>query len=139
MIEMLIAVAVVALIGTAGIMAVGQQDANKVKQAAQQFLIAFERSRLSAVREGQPQTITYKDHQLSYGNRMDEIAPEITIERQSEGASDEFTMLISPLGASDGLLLEFSLKEQRLWLNLDPITGRTSIAATDPRADPWPS
>lgn len=134
MIEMLVAVAILGMVATAGMMAIGNRDSANLRREAHELAMTLNRARLDAARLGRSVTLRYdsRQHTLFTGASKMKVADTVSVRNVLDNRGG-FELTLSPSGTSEGLLAALNLSESALWLTLDPLTGRVDLHGDDPR------
>lgn len=134
MIEMLVAVAILGMVATAGVMAIGSRDVANLRREANDLAMTLNRARLDSARLGRTVTLKYdaRRHALVTESSELKIARSVTI-RNMHNNSNRFEVRMSPSGISGGLFAALSSGDNMLWVTLDPLTGRVGLHTKDPQ------
>lgn len=127
-VELLVAVAIVGLVGTVMVMATGPSDRQRVRSAATALVVFLEEARLSAARSGTSVALTYREDEqafLANGKRLD-LARGV---ETSEGAGlpRDRALLLRPSGESRGAEIPLAVGDAHLVVRLDWLTGRLEV------------
>ena len=120
-IEVLVAVAVVVMVGTLGILTFGGTDKATLRKSAAETALFLEQGRLRALEAGRPIEIAVDGNQLKVGAEEFAIPPNITV------TPAQARLLLQPTGASEGLALDLRLADHGAQVTLDWLTGRVTV------------
>lgn len=122
-IEVLVAVAIVILIGTIGVISFGTTDKGQVRAEAAATALFLQQSRMRALELGQPVEIV-----LSATDRALYAGPaQFNFGRGIEVSPPEARLVLDPTGGSEGLTVMLSKGDHSADVTLDWLTGRVVI------------
>ncbi|MEM9797754.1 MAG: hypothetical protein AAF919_14775 [Pseudomonadota bacterium] len=121
--EILVAVAVVALVGTLGFLTLGGRDKTLVQSEAAEIALFLQRARLRATESGRDVLVTYdaEARQLTAGPATHPIGSRI------DAQAAPSRIRISPSGENDGMRVDLQRKAERVAVTLDWLTGRVEV------------
>lgn len=116
--------AIVVLIGTVSIMALGRTDRGQLENDVAAIALALQQARLQAAETGQPVEITYSqtDRSLSTPTQT------VVFGRGVESPTPSARIVIRPSGESDGLSLQLVAGEVSRTVGVDWLTGQVRTA-----------
>jgi len=122
-IEVLVAVAVILMIGTVATLTLGSTDRREVARTAAETSLFLQETRMRALELGRPiEVIVAADQGLiNAGGRVHQFPRGITVSPQ------EARLVIQPTGASEGLTLQIAKGTHSDAVVLDWLTGRVDI------------
>lgn len=122
-VEVLVAVAIVLMVGTVSILTFGGNDRGQVRSEAADIALFLQQSRMRALEMGRPVEIILSadDGNLRTGAATHHFAEGIAV------SPDNARLVLDPTGASDGLALTLRKGDQTAQVVLDWLTGRVMI------------
>ena len=127
MVEVLVATAIVMLVGTLAFLSLGRSDQAEVRAAAMRISQTVQEARLAAAEAQKPVAMAYdpRAHEISWGTRRLALADGVDLE-WNEGRTP-FALTLRPSGESDGGRLTVSRGDARAQLRIDWLTGKTQV------------
>ena len=122
-VEVLVAVAVLVIVGTLGVLTLGNRDSAVLRSEAADVALFLQQARLRAAESGQPVAVVFDDrtNTLISDGRSHVLAPRVS------GAAVPARLRISPSGENDGMTLTLAAGEVRTRVRLDWLTGRVEV------------
>ena len=122
-IEVLVAVAVILMVGTVGILSFGGTDRGQVRSEAADIALFLQQTRLRSLELGRPIEIRLSadNRQLQAGDLRHDFSDNITI------TPKEAQLILAPSGSSDGLMMTLSKGDHVAHVTLDWLTGRVLV------------
>jgi len=122
-IEVLVAVAVVLMVGTMGILTFGGNDRGDGRSEAADVALFLQQTRLRALELGRPIEIVLSadDRYLRAGDIHHDFPNDITI------TPDAAELILEPSGGSDGLVMTLSKGDHAANVTMDWLTGRVVV------------
>ncbi|MCY4336427.1 MAG: prepilin-type N-terminal cleavage/methylation domain-containing protein [Litoreibacter sp.] len=123
LIEMLVAMAIVVIIGTLAFLAFGNQDQRRLNAEAAEIALHLQTARMRALEAGRPIEIVVASEQgvIDAGGAQLALPDDLRISPQSA------ELILQPSGGSPGLVLELSRNAARKTVSLDWLTGRVVV------------
>ncbi len=121
LIEMLVAVAIVVLVGSVAVIGFGGGDRARLGAEAAEVARVLSEGRMRALETGRAQPIVLAEGALTVGPVVHAIDPGIAV------TPEEAAFAISPTGASPGLELVLARADFETTVTLDWLTGRVDI------------
>ena len=122
-VEMLVTVAIVVLIGTVAIFALGRTDRAQLQDDAAGIALVLQQARLQAAETGRPVEVLYsqEDRSISTPTALHEFGRGVT------SSTDSTRLLIRPSGENEGLELVLLAGELSRSVVLDWLTGQIRV------------
>lgn len=122
-VEVLVAVAIVLMVGTIGIVSFGGTARGELRAEAADMALFLQQTRLRALELGRPIEVllSASDRTLLAGGETHVIARDITVQ------PDEARLILEPSGGSDGLIVTLSKGDHSATVTLDWLTGRVAV------------
>ncbi len=122
-VEILVAVAIVVLIGSISILALGRSDRALLQDEVAAISLALQQARLQAAETGQPVEVEYSvdDKTLRAG------VAEHTLARGVTSPNETTRIFIRPSGENEGLTLELVAGDLSRSVELDWLTGQIRL------------
>ncbi len=122
-VEVLVAVAIVLMVGAIGIVSFGGTARGELRTEAADMGLFLQQTRLRALELGRPVEVilSASDRTLLAGGATHVIARGITIE------PDEARLILEPSGGSEGLIVTLSKDDHFATVTLDWLTGRVEV------------
>ncbi len=122
-VEILVAVAIVVLIGSISILALGRSDRALLQDEVAAISLALQQARLQAAETGQPVEVEYSvdDKTLRAG------VAEHTLARGVTSPNETTRIFIRPSGENEGLTLELVAGDLSRSVQLDWLTGQIRL------------
>lgn len=123
-VEILVTVAIVILIGSISILALGRSDRAVLQDDVAAVALALQQARLQAAETGRPVSVEYTadDKTLRAG------AAEHTLSRGVTGPNETTRIFIRPSGENEGLTLQLVSGEVTRSVELDWLTGQIRLS-----------
>ncbi len=123
-VEMLVTVAIVVLIGTVAIFALGRSDRAQLQSDASEIALILQQARLQAAETGRPVEVTYSqdDRTIATPTAVHEFGRGVT------SSTDSTRILIRPSGENEGLDLVLLAGDLSRTVRLDWLTGQIRVA-----------
>lgn len=121
MVEVLVAVAIVVLVGAVAIAGFGGGDRARLGAEAAEIGRVLSLGRIRALESGRAQPITLRDGTLAVGPETHAIDPGIDV------TPAEAALAIAPTGASPGMTLTLARAGLEATVTLDWLTGRVAV------------
>lgn len=123
-VEVLVAVAIVVLIGTVSILALGRSDRAALQSDVASVALVLQQARLQAAETGQPIAVEYSqaDQTLKAG------FAEHTLERGVTSPNETTRIFIRPSGENEGLNLVLVAGDHSRSVELDWLTGQVRLS-----------
>ena len=122
-VEMLVTVAIVVLIGTVAIFALGRTDRAQLQDNAAEIALVLQQARLQAAETGRPVEVMYSQEERS-------IATPTALHEFSRGvtsSTESARVVIRPSGESEGLDLVLLSGDLTRSVELDWLTGQIRV------------
>ena len=128
MVEVLVATAIVMLVGTLAFLSLGRSDQAEVRAAATRISQTVQEARLAAAEGQRPVSLTYdpRTHEISWGTRSLPLSDGVELDWNDGGTP--FALTLRPSGESDGGRLTVSRGEAAAELKIDWLTGKTQVS-----------
>lgn len=122
-VEMLVTVAIVVLIGTVAIFALGRSDRAQLHSDAAEIALILQQARLQAAETGRPVEVQYSqdDRSIATPSALHEFGRGVT------SSSDSARILIRPSGENEGLDLVLVAGTSTRSVQLDWLTGQVRV------------
>lgn len=122
-VEVLVAVAIVLMVGAIGIVSFGGTARGELRAEAADMALFLQQTRLRALELGRPIEVllSASDRTLLAGGETYVIARDITVQ------PDEARLILEPSGGSDGLIVTLSKGDHSTTVTLDWLTGRVAV------------
>lgn len=123
-VEMLVTVAIVVLIGTVAIFALGRSDRAQLQNDTAEIALILQQARLQAAETGRPVEVLYSqdDRSIATPTALHEFGRGVTSETESA------RILIRPSGESEGLDLVLVAGDFTRSVALDWLTGQIRVS-----------
>ncbi len=123
-VEMLVTVAIVVLIGTISIFALGRTDKAQLENDVASIALMFQQARLQAAETGRPVEVIYSQPDMSISTPL-----EIHVfGRGVTSPTESATIIIRPSGESEGLELELVSGDLNRTVGVDWLTGQVRVS-----------
>lgn len=122
-VEVLVAVAVIVIVGTLGFLTFGNRDTARLRSEAADVALFLQQARLRAAESGQPVAVAFDDRSgaLTSGTRS------YVLDGGVRGSAAPARLRIAPSGENDGLILTLAAGDARTRVRLDWLTGRVEV------------
>lgn len=122
-VEMLVTVAIVVLIGTVSIFALGRTDRAQLQNEVSEIALVLQQARLQAAETGRPVEVQYsqEDRSISTPTALHEFGRGVT------SNTDSARILIRPSGENEGLDLVLMAGDLTRSVELDWLTGQIRV------------
>ncbi|MEJ6402885.1 pilus assembly FimT family protein [Yoonia sp. 2307UL14-13] len=122
-VEVLVAVAIVMVVGTIGVLTFGNTDRAQVRNEAAELGLFLQQTRLRALEGGRPIEIILSGDEgvLQAGGHVFPFSDDIDI------APEAAQLVLAPAGGSDGLVMSLTKGTQSAQVTLDWLTGRVVV------------
>ena len=122
-VEMLVTVAIVVLIGTVSIFALGRTDRAQLQNEVSEIALVLQQARLQAAETGRPVEVQYSqaDRSISTPTALHEFGRGVT------SSTDSARILIRPSGENEGLDLVLMAGDLTRSVELDWLTGQIRV------------
>ncbi|GFE66492.1 GspH/FimT family pseudopilin [Litoreibacter roseus] len=121
--EVLVTVAVVLLVGTVSIFAMGQSDGARLRADAAAIALMLQQARLEAVESGKPVSVEYSKDTRSLVTARSQH----TLSRGVDSDSPSRRVTIRPSGESRGFAISLKAGPRTQTVHLDWLTGRVQV------------
>jgi Tfp pilus assembly protein FimT len=120
---MLVTVAIVVLIGTVSILALGRTDRAQLQNEVSEIALVLQQARLQAAETGRPVEVQYSqaDRSISTPTALHEFGRGVT------SSTDSARILIRPSGENEGLDLVLMAGDLTRSVELDWLTGQIRV------------
>ncbi|MEM6407166.1 MAG: prepilin-type N-terminal cleavage/methylation domain-containing protein [Pseudomonadota bacterium] len=123
LVEMLVAMAIVVLIGTLAFLAFGNQDQRRLNAEAAEIALHLQNARMRALEAGRPIEIVVAARQ----GVIDAGGAQLSLPNDLGVSPESAELVLQPSGGSPGLILELSRNAARKTVSLDWLTGRVAV------------
>lgn len=123
-VEMLVTVAIVVLIGTISIFALGRTDKAQLENDVASIALMFQQARLQAAETGRPVEVIYSQPDMSVTTPVETHIFGRGVTSPTESA----TIIIRPSGESEGLELELVSGDLSRTVGVDWLTGQVRLS-----------
>lgn len=119
--EVLVAVTIVVMVGTLGILTFGGTDRALVRAEAAEAALFLQEARLRALEAGRPIEILLSPEGLNAGGIMHDFDPRIDVN------PEEAQVILQPSGASGGLTISLQRDDAVATVALNWLTGQVAV------------
>lgn len=119
--EVLVAVTIVVMVGTLGILTFGGTDRALVRAEAAETALFLQEARLRALEAGRPIEILLSSDGLNAGGIMHDFDPRIDV------SPEEAQVILQPSGASGGLTISLQRDDAVATVALNWLTGQVAV------------
>ena len=119
--EVLVAVTIVVMVGTLGILTFGGTDRALVRAEAAETALFLQEARLRALEAGRPIEILLSPAGLNAGGIMHDFDPRIAV------SPEEAQVILQPSGASGGLTISLQRDDAVATVALNWLTGQVAV------------
>ena len=119
--EVLVAVTIVVMVGTLGILTFGGTDRALVRAEAAETALFLQEARLRALEAGRPIEILLSPAGLNAGGIMHDFDPRIAV------SPEEAQVILQPSGASGGLTIRLQRDDAVATVALNWLTGQVAV------------
>ena len=123
-VEVLVTVAIVVLIGTVSIVALGRTDRAQLNDDVASVALILQQARLQAAETGRPVEVIYSQDDRSIASPRDLYA----FGRNVSSPTDSARILIRPSGENEGLDLVLEAGNHRRTVAIDWLTGQIRLS-----------
>ncbi|MEL6682948.1 MAG: hypothetical protein AAFQ09_09920 [Pseudomonadota bacterium] len=123
-VEVLVAVAIVVLIGTISILALGRSDRATLQSDVASIALVLQQARLQAAESGQPVLIEFSEENKTLRGGV----AQHTLNRVVSSPTESARVFIRPSGENEGLNLVLVAGPHERAVELDWLTGRVRVS-----------
>ncbi|MEJ8561269.1 hypothetical protein QTO30_08565 [Yoonia sp. GPGPB17] len=122
-VEVLVAVAIIVLIGSIATLTLGSTDRRVVARETADISLFLQQARMRALELGRPVQIVVSgsEGRIDAGGQHHQVARGVTL------TPDDARLVLQPIGASDGLSITITKDDESGTVTLDWLTGRVDI------------